>query len=410
MRIRAGWVFVVALVLGLAACGSDASPASTTSTAAATSTSRETETTTPESTVAPASTEPTEPAGAFPIATFAAIGEDPVTEELAAEFQSLLNDMAGDGGMAATVMTHDGTWTGATGTADGVRAIQGDDQFAIGSVTKSVVAAQVMQLVEAGDLSLDDLAAEHLPADLDFDTNQATIRHLLNHRSGLRNSAFDFIWDTLATDRQHVWTLSEVLELTGDPVRPAGQGFEYSDANYFLLGLIIEQVRGRPLAQVLRDDVLAIDGVERLVYQPDERPSDPMAMPAGESTDALELGGGYLSSMAGVTSGGPAAAIASDSPSLGRWWRAFCAGEIVSPDSLAEMKTTVGDDFGLGYGLGLFNVAGGYGPSVGHAGTDYGFASWAGCLPEQGAVVVVLANRAVDDIRGMAGPLLGALR
>ena len=88
MRIRAGWVLVVALVLGLAACGSDASPASTTSATAATSTPSGTETTTPESTVAPASTEPTEPAAAFPIATFAAIGEDPVTEELAAEFQA----------------------------------------------------------------------------------------------------------------------------------------------------------------------------------------------------------------------------------------------------------------------------------------------------------------------------------
>ncbi len=52
----------------------------------------------------------------------------------------------------------------------------------------------------------------------------------------------------------------------------------------------------------------------------------------------------------------------------------------------------------------------GYGPSVGHAGTDYGFASWAGCLPEQGAVVVVLTNREVDDIRSMARPLIGALR
>ncbi len=68
------------------------------------------------------------------------------------------------------------------------------------------------------------------------------------------------------------------------------------------------------------------------------------------------------------------------------------------------------DDDGHGYGLGLSNVAGGYGPSVGHAGWDFGFSSWAGCLPEEGAVVVVLANRDVDDIGGMARPLVGALR
>ncbi len=151
------------------------------------------------------------------------------------------------------------------------------------------------------------------------------------------------------------------------------------------------------MAEVLRDGVLAIDGVEPLVYQPDERLSEPMAMPGGESTDALVLGGGYLSSIAAATQGGPAAGMASDSPSLARWWRAFCAGEIISQDSLAEMGIVASPESGLGYGLGVFNVAGGSGPSVGHAGTDYGFASWAGCLPDQGAVVVVLANREVDD-------------
>ena len=60
-----------------------------------------------------------------------------------------------------------------------------DDQFAIASTTKAIVAAQVMQLVEAGELRLDDLAADHLPSDLDFDTNGATIRDLLGQRSGI---------------------------------------------------------------------------------------------------------------------------------------------------------------------------------------------------------------------------------
>jgi D-alanyl-D-alanine carboxypeptidase len=406
---------VFAVVLALAACTSAPNGMETTATVSSTVAPR------PSTRVVPAAstTAPTERAVAFPVGTFAAISDDPVTEELAGEFQAALSEMldlplvdgiVAGGGMSATVMTAVGTWSGTAGKADGVRDLGIDDQFAIGSVTKSVVAAQVMQLVEAGDLSLDDQADEHLPADLEFDTNEATIRHLLSHRSGFRNPD-EFIWDTLATDRQHVWTLAEVLELTGDPDWPAGSKYEYSNANYFLLGQIIEQSRGRPLAQVLRDGVLAMQGVERLVYQPDERPSEPMAMPAGESTAALESGGGYLSSIAGATGGGPAAAIASDSPSLARWWRAFCTGEIVSPSSLAEMATPAGsDDYGLGYGLGVFNVAGGYGPSVGHAGADYGFASWAGCLPEHGAVVVVLANREVDDIMGMARPLIDVLR
>ena len=92
-----------------------------------------------------------------------------------------------------------------------------------------------------------------------------------------------------------------MLELVPADRAPAGEHFEYSNTNYLLLGLVIEQVRGRPVADVLRDGVLSIDGVERLIYQPDEVPTEPMAMPDGESTAALEKGGGYLPSLAGAT-------------------------------------------------------------------------------------------------------------
>jgi len=54
-----------------------------------------------------------------------------------------------------------------------------------------------------------------------------------------------------------------------------------------LLGLVIEQARGRPLAEVLKAGALAGEGLDRLILQPDQRPSQPMAMPSGE-TAALE--------------------------------------------------------------------------------------------------------------------------
>ena len=97
--------------------------------------------------------------------------------------------------------------------------------------------------------------------------------------------------------------------------------------------------------------------------------------------------------------------MASDAPSLARWWRAFCAGEIVSQASLTEMATF---DDGDGYGLGLYKP---YAGAVGHTGEGVGgsYTSWAGCLPEHGSVVVVLHNRVVEDLGGMAGPLVDAL-
>lgn len=356
-------------------------------------------------------TSTTQPDASFPTALFATIGEDPVSEDVADELLAILNDMADGSGVTATVMSADGTWSGAAGKADGVRDVEVDSQFAIASITKSVIAAQVMQMVEAGELGLDDLATDRLPP-LDFDTNGATIRQLLGMRSGIPDYV-DAILDSVSTDRLRRWTPTDVLTLVAVDRSAAGDFFEYSSTNYVLLGLIIEQVRGRALADVLRDGVLgAFEGVERLIYQPDEAPTEPMAMPDGESSAAVEEGGGYLPSLAGATAAGAAGGMSSDSPTLARWWRAFCAGEIVSVASLTEMAT-FDDGYGLGLyeiaDLGLDEIADPYASGVGHAGQHIGFVSWAACLPADGLVVVVLSNGAVD-VSAIALALVGASR
>jgi hypothetical protein len=63
--------------------------------------------------------------------------------------------------------------------------------------------------------------------------------------------------------------------------------------------------------------------------------------------------------------------------------------------------------FDDGYGLGLYSPWGGV---VGHAGSSSPYSAWAGCLPDHGTVVVVLYNREVDDMGGMAGPLVEAVQ
>ena len=66
------------------------------------------------------------------------------------------------------------------------------------------------------------------------------------------------------------------------------------------------------IAEVLRDGVLSIEGVERLIYRPGETPTEPMAMPFGGSTDVRVEGGGYLPSLAGASVDSAAAAMASE--------------------------------------------------------------------------------------------------
>jgi D-alanyl-D-alanine carboxypeptidase len=346
---------------------------------------------------------------AFPTEAFAALSDDPVPEDVAAKFQAALTDAAyHGGGVTATLITPEGTWSGAFGKADDVHDMQPDSQFGIASGTKPIIAAQVMQLVEAGEVSLDAPATDYLPADVTFDTNGATIRQLLSHRSGIPDFQTDAWMERMAEERDRVWKVDEVLahvEVARLPVVT----FAYADTNYLLLGLVIEHVRQRPLIDVLRDGVLRVEGTERLVYQPDEAPTDPMAMPRGESRGALEQGGGYLPSISEASSAGPAGGMASDSISLARWWRAFCAGEIVSEASLTEMSTFY-DNAEIDYGLGLTNPAVEYAQGVGHPGSNFGYNSWSACLTQDHLIVVVLTNGVDAAVFDLGRPLVAAAR
>lgn len=421
MITRTASVVVASLTLALAlsACGSGAGPVPTRPAATFSSSSTEPIAPAESAALVSATGAPTEPAAAFSIAAFAAMREDPVSEGLAAELQAALalHDVTGGGGMSATVMTAEGAWSGTTGKADGVRDIQVDDQFAIASITKSVVAAQVFLMVEAGELALDDHVADHLPGDLGFDTNGATIRNLLSHRSGIPDY-YDLLDEQAGgpqTEFERVWTPTQILAVLPTERTAPGSPFAYAETNFLLLSLVIEHVRGRPLADVLRDGALAVDGLERLVYQPDQRPTEPMAMPAGASSAVLEIRGGYLPSLAAATAYHASGAIASDSRSLARWWRALCAGEIVSQASLTEMSTFEPAAYLGSYGLGVYNPAKGYAQAFGHTGQLPGYMSWAACLPEDGAVIVVLTNHEVEDghlafSHGLARPLVTALR
>jgi D-alanyl-D-alanine carboxypeptidase len=386
---------VIGIVAGCGNSGSAASPGPATMPAATSSAASV------QPSVAP--TPPLNPIS-LPTADFAGLRDDPVPADVAAKFHEVLAEMAAGGGIAATVMTADGTWSGAAGTSDGVHDMKPDSQFGIASGTKPIIAAQVMQLVEAGEVDLDRPATDYLPANFTFDTNGATIRQLLSHRSGIPDWYSD-MEEQFAVDRLRVWAPDEVLALVDAVRHPVGVAFDYADTNYNVLGLVIEHVRQRPLVDILRDGVLRVEGTDRLIWQPDEAPTDPMAMPRGESRDALEEGGGYLPSISDASAAGPAGGMASDSISLARWWRAFCAGEIVSEDSLTAMSTFYDND--IDYGLGLFNPAGYYARGVGHLGANFGYKSAAGCMTYP-MVVVVLTNQVTIDSFDLAPPLVVA--
>ena len=143
------------------------------------------------------------------------------------------------------------------------KVITRDTPFILGSMTKSFTALAIMQLVEAGRLALDDPVQGYLPWFHVRDRKASariTIRHLLNQTSGLPKSAgLLLIKGASATTQRDQTRLLARARLH----HPPGEGFEYSNANYWLLGLVIERVTGGPYDSYIRREIFAPLGMLR---------------------------------------------------------------------------------------------------------------------------------------------------
>ncbi len=122
----------------------------------------------------------------------------------------------------------------------------------IGSLTKSFTALATLQLAEAGKLDLDAPVEQYLPefrSGTDGNAQRITVRHLLNQTSGL--SALDGFGGSSRSER-----VAELLSMAGTrPEHPPGQRFQYSNANYELLGLVVEQVSGTSYPEFIRRSI-----------------------------------------------------------------------------------------------------------------------------------------------------------
>lgn len=136
--------------------------------------------------------------------------------------------------------------------------VTGDTGFIIGSTTKSFTALCVMQLVEAGAISLDAPVALYLPKFMNGSVaaRRMTVRMLLNHTSGISHSAGDQpILDggERGSDAIRHWEARLSVNALD---RPVGHSYEYSNANYIVLGALIETVSGETYASYLQKHVL----------------------------------------------------------------------------------------------------------------------------------------------------------
>ncbi|MEQ3747195.1 MAG: serine hydrolase domain-containing protein [Henriciella sp.] len=132
-----------------------------------------------------------------------------------------------------------------------------DRPYAIASMTKSFTAVLALQLIENGQLSLDESISDHLPAYAAPYRDRVTVRDLLQNRSGIPHYIdipgwFEVEYKSTLTQAGFVDAIAK-LPLKFEP----GTDKLYSNANYFLLGLIVEAASGKSYEQALKDQILS---------------------------------------------------------------------------------------------------------------------------------------------------------
>lgn len=288
-----------------------------------------------------------------------------------------------------------------------------DSVFRIGSLTKQFAAACVVKLASDGRVGLDDPISIYLPAFAD--APRFTLRELMTHTAGLSDDAPSVCTDDKAKARSQIALAENIARqprlFDFDP----GSAWQYSNANYIVLGAVIEQVVGVPLAQAMRTLVLdpaSLMSAAAVDADQDVVPGRVSGYTPGETAGAF-INAAHIE----ISDTGAAGAMRATAPDLTRWHDALLSGRIFDRRWVEEMLTPgrlrdgrlsganrfSPDDASYGdvqYGLGLLlPPANPRGRSILHYGYVNGFSACLETWVDRKVTVAVLCN-------GDVGPAL----
>ena len=269
-------------------------------------------------------------------------------------------------------------WSGASGRArDGRTPLDAGTSFVIGSVTKTFVAATVLQLVQEGRLGLDDPVRRHLPRLTDL-SEEITVRQLLSHTSGLADLFNDTTRVGIEEHPERAWTADEVLATLHAPWYEPGEGWAYANTNYLLLGMLVERLTGATLTEELQRRFIGPLGLGSTRVL-DGRPGDALE-PAW--TTIFWASGAMISSAA----------------DLARWGDSLYDGDVLVPRVVDAMLDVNEDDYGLGaQRIELDADTAGYG----HTGLLNTYTTLLVHLPDDDVTLALLVNRTEVDLAAM---------
>jgi CubicO group peptidase (beta-lactamase class C family) len=213
--------------------------------------------------------------------------------------------------------------------------------YRVGSVTKQFTAALLLKQVERGRLALTDPIGKHL-AGLTPEAAAMPIEQLLNHTSGLPRSLGDPSrrFDNLSTDALLAMALRE------NPKDP-GTKFEYSNAGYTVLGVLVQKLYGKPYGAVLHDEIAAPLGLTTLSKCDEPKPDQATGYGLGSRATPGPPPGIHHSLALGADG------ICATAADLVRWSHALHGGRVLSDASYRAMTTPRGAAIAADYGFGL---------------------------------------------------------
>lgn len=348
----------------------------------------------------------------------AAPAEKTFDEQLASQLQAALEDAVENpdtkfpGALLYVSSPELGTWTGAAGLGniETSTAMRPDNKFRAGSIMKPFISVVTLQLAEEGRFSLDDPMTTVLPESVTAkfaNSSEITVRMLLNHTSGIPEWISGAVIAEIGSNPSKVWEVDEYLDLAAaqEPYFAPGEGCVYSNTDYNLLGLLIEEATGSPWREEVRERIIEELNLENTLLP---EPGD-TSIP-GNHFRGYHLMNGQLidmtavdPSMAGAAGGHALVTTAAD---LALFLDAVLAGELFqNPETLDEMLTFVDTNpYGqpsmpgvewekYGYGLGMEKWVLPRGVElIGHAGTTAGFSAAVYHLPAQDITVVAAMN------------------
>jgi len=281
-----------------------------------------------------------------------------------------------------------------------------------GSVGKTFALATALQLVKEGKINLDERVEKYLGAEKWFarlpNAKGITVRQLMNHTSGLIRYEFkDQFTKDLTTNPDKVWKPEELLSYLFDEKAPfeAGKGWDYSDTNYIVLGMIIEKVTGQKYYAEATRRILKPLKLERTFPQ-NKRELKGLIQgyagannPFGGKDLVLENGKFIINPQFEWTGGG----MVSNAEDLARWAKMMYEGKAFNASLLPEMLAGVSAPM-LGketkYGLGVIIRPTRAGLTYGHSGFFPGYMTDMMYFPEYKIAVAVQVNSSVPQNLG----------